>query len=141
MGTPLTAVDLKRLAAEVSVQHGIRIDPDDPMLAVVTLNRLVFEDALAHVLDRVQSSVRDFEVATEKVQIRAGAILAQEVRECGVEFRQLCRQAFEESSPSSSETQCSKRGDVLPRWNSTLGVIAIALVLFAVGVWVGRTLR
>src|SRR4051795_1407703 len=68
MGTPLTAIDLKRLAAEVSVQHGIRIDPDDPMLAVVTLNRLVFEHAVAQVLERMQNSVQDFEAATEKVQ-------------------------------------------------------------------------
>src|SRR3954467_5336963 len=88
MGPPLTAIDLKRLAAEVSVQHGIRIDPDDPMLAVVTLNRLVFEHAVGQVLERMQSSVQNFEAATEKVQIRAGAILAQEVRNCGAAFRQ-----------------------------------------------------
>ncbi len=72
MGAPLTTIDLKRLAAEVSVQHGIRIDPDDPMMAVVTLNRLVFEQAVAQVLERVQSSVRDFEAAADKVQVRAG---------------------------------------------------------------------
>ncbi len=141
MGTPLTAIDLKRLAAEVSIQHGIRIDPDDPMLAVVTLNRLVFEHAVAQVLERMQSSVRDFEAATERVQIRAGAILAQEVRECGVEFRHLCREALEKSSPAGPEPRHSKHGNVLSRWNSALGVIAIALVLFAVGIWVGRTLR
>ena len=54
MGTPSTPIDLKRLAAEVSVQHGIRIDPDDPMLAVMTLNRLVFEHAVTQVLERMQ---------------------------------------------------------------------------------------
>jgi hypothetical protein len=37
----MDATEIKRLAAEVSVQHGIRIDPDDPIMAVVTLNRLV----------------------------------------------------------------------------------------------------
>ena len=31
------------------------------MMAVVTLNRLVFEQAVAQVLERVQSAVRDFE--------------------------------------------------------------------------------
>src|SRR5947209_3036999 len=109
MGTPLTAIDLKRLAAEVSAQHEIRIDPDDPMLAVVTLNRLVFEHAVAQVLERMQSSVQDFEAATEKVQIRAGAILAQEVRDCAVTFRQQCHQAHGEPSRASSETRSSKR--------------------------------
>ena len=70
------------------MQHGIRIDPDDPMMAVVTLNRLVFEQAVAQVLDRVQSAVRDFEAATEKVQVRAGGVLAQEVRECAATLRE-----------------------------------------------------
>ena len=88
MPEPPTPIDLKRLAAEVSAQHGIRIDPDDPMMAVVTLNRLVFEQAVAQVLDRVQSAVRDFEAATEKVQVRAGGVLAQEVRECAVVLRE-----------------------------------------------------
>ena len=141
MGTPLTAIDLKRLAAEVSVQHGIRIDPDDPMLAVVTLNRLIFEHAVAQVLERMQSSVQDFEAATEKVQIRAGAILAQEVRNCGSAFRQQFDQAFEGSSRSGSATRTSKRGEILLNWYAALGAITLALVFFAVGIWVGRTFR
>jgi hypothetical protein len=123
MGTPLTAIDLKRLAAEVSVQHGIRIDPDDPMLAVVTLNRLVFEQAVAQVLERMQSSVRDFETATEKVQVRAGAVLAKEVRNCGAMFRQQFDQALEGSSRSGSATRTSKRGEILPDWHVALGAI------------------
>ncbi len=73
MDAPPTTIDLKRLAAEVSLQHGIRVDPDDPMMAVVTLNRLVFEQAVGQVLERVQASVRDFETATDKVQVRAEA--------------------------------------------------------------------
>ena len=88
MDAPRTTIDLKRLAAEVSVQHGIRVDPDDPMMAVVTLNRLVFEQAVAQVLERVQASVRDFETAADKVQVRAGGALAQEVRDCGLAMRQ-----------------------------------------------------
>jgi hypothetical protein len=141
MDTPLTTIDLKRLAAEVSVQHGIRIDPDDPMLVVVTLNRLVFEHAVAQVLERMQSSVRDFEAATEKVQIRAGAILAQEVRNYGAALRQQFDQALEGSSRSSSAMRTSKNGEIPRSWYGVLGVITLALVLFSAGVWVGGTLR
>jgi hypothetical protein len=141
MGTPLTAIDLKRLAAEVSVQHGIRIDPDDPMLAVVTLNRLVFEHAVAQVLERMQSSVRDFEAATEKVQVRAGAVLAQEVRNCAVTFKQQLDQALERLSRSGSARRTWKSGEVLPDWYVALGAITFALVIFAAGIWVGRTFR
>ena len=56
MATPMTSDDLKRIAAEVSIQHGIRLDADDPMMAAVTLNRLVFEQAVADVLERVQAT-------------------------------------------------------------------------------------
>ena len=136
MPTPLTAIDLKRLAAEVSVQHGIRIDPDDPILAVVTLNRLVFEQAVAQVLERVQLAVRDFEAATEKVQVRAGGILAQEVRDCGLAMRQQIAIALEESL----DTRRLKCGDGVPRKWLFVGCV-VARGLFALGMWVGTTLR
>ena len=96
MESPPTTNDLKRLAAEVSIQHGIRIDPDDPMMAVVTLNRFVFEAAVAQVIERMQAAVRDFEAAAEKVQVRAGGALAQEVRESGVVMRQEVAKLMED---------------------------------------------
>ena len=142
MPEPPTQTDLKRLAAEVSVQHGIRIDPDDPMMAVVTLNRLVFEQAVAHVLDRVQSSVRDFEAASEKVQVRAGGVLAQEVRDCAVILR-------EEIAKTASNIPSEAR-DVRGRNTSTGSVpnsawvvagLGLAFALLAFGVWLGTRLR
>ena len=42
-------LDLRQLAAKVSIEHGIRVDPDDPIMAVVTLNRLVLELSLIHI--------------------------------------------------------------------------------------------
>jgi hypothetical protein len=141
MSDPLKPIDLKRLAAEVSVQHGIRIDPDDPMFAVVTLNRLIFDQAVAEVLECMRSSIRDFEAATEKVQIRAGVILGQEVRECGVALRQQCRQTLEEAAGPTSESQVLRHPKVLPKWNSTPAVIVIGLMLFAAGVLVGGAIQ
>jgi hypothetical protein len=141
MPTPLTPVDLKRLAAEVSVQHGIRIDPDDPMLAVVTLNRLVFEHAVAQVLERMQSSVRDFEAATEKVQIRAGVVLAQEVRNCGTDLRRELSDALAGSDRSDSVFRASRPTVNLQNWRAAVCLCALGLVLFAAGVLIGRVLR
>ena len=111
------------------------------MMAVVTLNRLVFEQAVAQVLERVQSAVRDFEAAADKVQVRAGGVLAQEVRECGAAFRQQFDQALEESqSLRFGHANFESAGDP-PSWYAALGAITFALVLFAVGIWVGRTFR
>lgn len=79
--------EIKRLAAEVSVQHGIRIDPDDPIMAVVTLNRLVLEDAFGRATDSIEKATQEFNRATERVQIRAGSVVASEVRECVAAIR------------------------------------------------------
>jgi hypothetical protein len=137
MDGPPMPIDLKRLAAEVSVQHGIRIDPDDPMMAVVTLNRLVFEVAVGRVLERVQAATRDFEMAAEKVQVRAGGVLAQEVRDSGVAMRQEVRKIMEEfhSAGSGAErsNRCQRTRD--RKW-LVIGLM-LALTLFAAGVWIG----
>jgi hypothetical protein len=81
-------LDLKQLAAKVSVEHGIRVDPDDPIMAVVTLNRLVLEQAANEIVEEVRSATRDFEQAAKSVQVRAGSLLAQEVRDCTAALRQ-----------------------------------------------------
>jgi hypothetical protein len=137
-----TTIDLKRLAAEVSVQHGIRVDADDPMMAVVTLTRLVFEQAVGQVLERVQASVREFEVAADKVQVRAGGVLAQEIRDCGQELRQEVGKVFEEFHRNGLNGQNVNpghltRGDL--KW--LVAGLGISLSLLALGIWVGTRLR
>ena len=142
MDGPQTTIDLKRLAAEVSVQHGIRVDPDDPMMAVVTLNRLVFEEAVAQVLERVQAAVRDFETAAEKVQVRAGGALAQEVRDSRVVMRQEVAKALDDFRRVGTNRYNDAGGFLCTsgekKW-IVLG-LALALSLFAFGIWVGGRL-
>jgi hypothetical protein len=70
-------LDLKELAAKVSVEHGIRVDPDDPIMAVVTLNRLVLEQATNEIVEEVRAATREFEHAAEGVQVQAGAFLVR----------------------------------------------------------------
>ena len=143
MATPMTPDDLRRIAAEVSIQHGIRLDADDPMMAVVTLNRLVFEQAVADVLERVELAVRDFEAAADKVQVRAGGVLAQEVRECGDSMRQEFAKAFDEfrRDRPGNPTKISGPPVRPTAWIWLVSGLALALVLLALGVFVGNRLR
>jgi hypothetical protein len=143
MDAPRTTIDLKRMAAEVSVQHGIRVDPDDPMMAVVTLNRLIFEQAIAQVLERVEAAVKDFETAAERVQVRAGVALAQEVRACGVVMRQEVEKAFEPLGwgGKSSLTNADGAPSTRERQKWVVVGLALALCLFGLGVWVGARSR
>jgi len=139
MDAPRTTIDLKRLAAEVSVQHGIRVDADDPMMAVVTLNRLVFEQAVGQVLERVQESVRDFETAADKVQVRAGGALAQEVRDCGVAMRHEIGKALEEFHrvvPNRQTEAVGGRPSLREQKWLVVG-LALAIAVFCLGFWMG----
>jgi hypothetical protein len=137
-------IDLKRLAAEVLVQHGIRIDADDPMMAVVTLNRLFFEQAVAQVLERVQTAVRDFDTAADKVQVRAGGVLAQEVRDCGLAMRQEFAKAIEEFCRRPGLESLSGNGGAYPTCSARKWIVtglALALALFVAGIWIGAIMR
>jgi hypothetical protein len=135
-------MDLRRLTAEVTAQHGIRIDPDDPIMAVVTLNRLVFEQAVAQVLDRVQSSVRDFEAAAEKVQVRAGGVLAQEVRDCAAVLRdEIAKAASNFGSDGKNPTRRSTLIDSVSKQAWIVVGLGLALMSLLSGVWLGMRIR
>lgn len=139
----MAMIDVKRLAAEISLQHGIRVEPDDPIMAVVTLNQLVFEQSVGVVVDRVASAVRELEQAADKVQARAGIVLAQEVRDCVVSLRQ---EMGKDMDSASIHPHLNSRG-----WDGRLSIFGIrtwvtvglvfAAGLFSVGVWLGACLR
>src|SRR3954466_11535700 len=99
----MDSAEIKRLAAEVSVQHGIRIDPDDPMMAVVTLNRLVLEAALSETLQSFRTASAEFNQAAERVQIRVGSAVAQEVRESAAAIREELQKDIDKARLSARE--------------------------------------
>ena len=139
----MATIDVKRLAAEVSVQHGIRLDPDDPIMAVVTLNQLVFEQSVSAVVDRVASAVRELEQAADKVQARAGIVLAQEVKDCVASLRREMLRDLEAAS-TSRPTKSGVLGDMLTMvavWKWIAVGLVFAAGLFSAGVWLGACLR
>lgn len=128
-------LDLKKLAAEVSAQHGIRIDPDDPIMAVMTLNRLVFERALDEVLERLKGSADDIERAAGRVQVRAGTALAQEVKEYTASIEQKTTAAIDSIVAAAGRHQ--RNAPVLTNVR-LLGILILsALMAFAIGVYIG----
>jgi hypothetical protein len=134
----MAEVDLKRLASEVSIQHGIRVDPDDPMMAVVTLNRLMLESVVADVIENLQSASRELQESANRVQFRIGARLAGDIRECAAALREELRP----SVPAAGEFLKGPRGEPGARnrqpWSRDL---IVGTLLFLTGVGVGLALR
>lgn len=133
--------EIKRLAAEVSVQHGIRVDADDPLMAVVTMNRLMFERAIGDACHVIENATKDFNCAVERVQLRAGSAIAQEVRECIVRFRAEMQKDVENARLNArdrTEQFCHVHAR---RWLwLSFGLLA-GVGLFAAGVSVGMFMR
>lgn len=139
----MPTIDVKRLAAEVSAKHGIRLDPDDPIMAVITLNQLVFELSVSEVLQRVSSAVREFEQAADKVHVRAGIHLAREVRDTAANLQMEMRKEFEGAGPrkhAESRLVSDARSIVAVLKWFVLGPVSAVAIFFA-GVWVGAWLR
>jgi hypothetical protein len=72
--------DTKAMIAKVAERHGILLRPDDPAFAIVTLNELVLEATAAALIQQVDNSISEFSMAADRIQVRAGAALAEEVR-------------------------------------------------------------
>jgi len=136
-------LDLKQLAAKVSAEHGIRVDLDDPIMAVVTLNRLVLEQSANEIVEGVRSATREFEQAAENVQVRAGALVAQRVRDCvGVLRQEIAtdiRNASTRGRTSIGDVGRADEHSAVQRWVA-IGLLSGA-VLFGCGVLLGTMLR
>src|ERR1022692_4674859 len=72
------AIDVDRLLAEALTKHGIRLDPHDPAIVLVTLNRL--EDAVECVAADIRKATREYEDAANRVQSRLGAAIATRLK-------------------------------------------------------------
>src|SRR5438132_13998782 len=70
-----------RLIGKVAARHGILIDEKDPAFYVLSLNEFALDEATKTIVERIQGAGHDFERAAERVQQRAGQLLAQQIKE------------------------------------------------------------
>jgi hypothetical protein len=128
-------LDTKRLIAEVAARNGIRIDPDDPAFALVTLVQLVLEESSRQISEDVRATMADFERSVQKVETRAGKLLAERVKEAAHDFTVQLQQTLEQSRPNAGLAQESRRKQGAYRSIAIVGAVAIAV--FIIGVWIG----
>lgn len=72
--------EVRQILAEVCAEYRVRIDADDPAVAMLMVNRLVLELALNRAVERIDAVTAALNSRLEAVQVRIGAALAQELR-------------------------------------------------------------
>ena len=74
------ANDIQKLINEVAVQNHIVVEPDDPIFAVSTINRMMMDEAVESLLARVRVAITAFEVSARAVESHTGKVLAEDIR-------------------------------------------------------------
>jgi len=129
--------DVKQMISEVAAENGIRIEPGDPLFALVTLNRSVLEESGQRFHDHTEKLLAAFDVSVQKVEKRAGIMLAQMVKESADKMREGLQSDIRFAGAKSLEfvhaaNEANRRTAII-RW-AAAGLIAGA-ALFAAGVW------
>jgi hypothetical protein len=110
---------------------------------LVTVNQLVLEQTITELIGRTEQMTNEFDQAAERLQARAGSVLAAEVRKAGAEIRRGLRQDITAASIRPRQSAEEFRGGQLgpaSYWWLSAGLIA-ALALFVIGILVGREWR
>jgi hypothetical protein len=132
-------LDVKQIVGELASQHGIEMDGNDPAIAIVLLNRLVLQHTADELAKNVRVALREFEEAVEKVQTRAGQLVAAEFNDRAAVLRSELQRDIVLAGAKATEIvfrlEQANRRPVMLRW-ATLGIVA-ALALLLSGLWMG----
>ena len=121
-------LDVQRLIGEVAAKNGIRLEPNDPAFALVTLNQLVLEETVSRLGENVSLMLAQFADSLNKTERRAGALLAQDAKNAALEIKTLLKS---EAQPGTDSAITS------PQYKSaTLGLLP-GLLLFGIGIALG----
>jgi len=133
----------QRLIAEVATRHKVFLKPDDPAIALVTMNRLILDDAMEAVHGRIRVTIAEFQASMQKAERRAGSMLAQEVKESAAQMQRGLQNDIHTAGLKAREivhlVNEAHRRPALIRW-SAVGLVA-GVLLFGGGLWLGTLLH
>ena len=135
--------DIKRMVSEVASENGIRIEPGDPLFALVTMNRIVLEESAQKYYEYNQQLIAEFKESMKKAEARAGSMLAEKVKESAEKMREGLQSDIQLAGMRASEyvhrvNEAHRRPTII-RWVS-VGLVTAAAI-FAAGVWFGPCFR
>src|SRR2546426_6758206 len=135
----MAELDKGRLIGELARRYAIRMDDNDPAIAIVALNHLMVEHAMEELSEAVARRIAEFETSVLKVEQRAGKLLALELAEAAARIRAELRNDIDGAGLKAAHLvylvdQAHKR-PARVRWLSAGFVSAAAL--FLAGIWIG----
>ncbi len=135
--------DMKRMISEVAGENGIRVEPGDPLFALVTMNRLVVEEFAKTYYDYNQKLIAEFLESMKRAEVPAGSMLAQKVKESAEKMREGLQGDIHIAGLKAREyvhlVNEAHRRPAIIRWVS-VGLVA-AVAIFGSGVWLGTLLH
>ena len=135
--------DMKRMISEVAAENGIRVEPGDPLFALVTMNRLVLEESAKTYYDYNQKLIAEFLESMKRAEVLAGSMLAQKVKESAEKMREGLQGDIHIAGLKAREyvhlVNEAHRRPAIIRWVS-VGLVA-AVAILASGVWLGTLLH
>jgi hypothetical protein len=138
-----SSIEVQRLIAEVAARHSVFLKPDDPGIALVTMNRLILDSAMERVHDGIRETISGFNASYQRAEKRAGSILGQEVKEATIQMRQGLQNDIHIAGLKAREyvhlVNEAHRRPTRMRWVAA-GVLGSA-ALFGCGVWLGTLLH
>ena len=135
----MTAGDRKQLSGQIAARYGIRIDENDPAFVVASLTQHALAEASSNLVERIETSLREFEAVVKRTQTRAGKYLGAECREQVSAIRSELQgdilAAGTRARELVEEVQRVNTRAMLIRFIS-VGALS-GILLFGTGVWVG----
>ena len=135
--------DVKRMISEVAHENGVRIEPGDPLFALVTMNRMVLDESAKTYYDYNQKLIQEFMESMKRAEVRAGTMLAQMVKESAEKMREGLQGDIHIAGLKAREyvhlVNEAHRRPAMIRWIAV--GLAAGVVLLGGGVWIGMLLR
>lgn len=132
------SIDIQRLIGEVAGRHRLLLTPDDPALALVTMNELILKGSLEAVHQQIRATIAEFHASIEKAEERAASMLAEQVKESATQIRDGLQGDIHIAGLKAREyvhmVNQAHRHSSLIRWASA-GLVAGILIMVA-GMWI-----
>jgi hypothetical protein len=127
-------IDREQLAAELSKAHGIRVDPDDPVLVAALLNRRLLDEAIGVLETVVRASADRLSIASVQHISAANQAASSLITEAGEWSAVRLKAAGEEAGSAlllqlqreTTKAERASRLAISAAWAIT-GISAIAL--------------